>query len=123
MQSGGRAWFCYVSFVGALSSNGSRAWLASEEKNRKFIFGGNPAKSLPDATFQQAGGHAVASFDRSNSFPVPAQFLPSQKVSRFYFEGLADGTLVALFLNRRSGAQRGAPENNFGQRFSWAPLA
>jgi hypothetical protein len=24
---------------------------------------------------------------------------------------------------RRSGAQRGALENNFGQRFSWAPLA
>ena len=29
----------------------------------------------------------------------------------------------ATFHGRRSGAQRGALENNFGQRFSWAPLA
>jgi hypothetical protein len=37
------------------------------------------------------------------------------------FERFADGTLFAYNNARRSGAQRGAPENNFGQRFSWAP--
>jgi hypothetical protein len=41
----------------------------------------------------------------------------------FILKGLENGTPHALFHNRRSGAQRGAPENNFGQRFSWAPLA
>jgi hypothetical protein len=35
-----------------------------------------------------------------------------------YFQRFADGTLVALEKGRRSGAQRGASENNFGQRFS-----
>ena len=35
-----------------------------------------------------------------------------------YFQGFTDGTLLATFRNRRSGAQRGASENNFGQRFS-----
>ena len=34
------------------------------------------------------------------------------------FQRFADGTLVALEKGRRSGAQRGASENNFGQRFS-----
>jgi hypothetical protein len=97
--------------------------LASRRKNQKFISSGNPAKTLLDGTFQQGCGSAVALFNRSNSFIVGAQFLPSQNVARLYFEGLADGTRHALLENRRSGAQRGAPENNFGQRFSWAPLA
>jgi hypothetical protein len=34
------------------------------------------------------------------------------------FQCFKDGTLLALVKNRRSGAQRGASENNFGQRFS-----
>ena len=34
------------------------------------------------------------------------------------FQRVKDGTLLALVENRRSGAQRGASENNFGQRFS-----
>jgi hypothetical protein len=103
-------------YLGAIARLGHR-------KNQKFILGGNPAKTLLDGTFQQACGSEVASFHRSNSFIVGAQFLPSQNVARLYFEGLADGTRHALLENRRSGAQRGAPENNFGQRFSWAPLA
>jgi hypothetical protein len=41
----------------------------------------------------------------------------------FILKGLENGTPHALSHSRRSGAQRGAPENNFGQRFSWAPLA
>src|SRR6266536_3573498 len=36
---------------------------------------------------------------------------------------LAERIGLLPFSNRRSGAQRGALENNFGQRFSWAPLA
>jgi hypothetical protein len=41
----------------------------------------------------------------------------------FILNGLQNGTPHAVTHSRRSGAQRGAPENNFGQRFSWAPLA
>src|SRR5437870_5555805 len=46
-----------------------------------------------------------------------------QTARAFILNDLPDGTLCALGKARRSGAQRGAPENNFGQRFSWAPLA
>jgi len=60
---------------------------------------------------------------RSKSFLRPGNSYQTGKFADFYFERLADGMPHALAPRRRSGAQRGAPGNNFGQRFSWAPLA
>lgn len=55
-------------------------------------------------------------FRQGNSYNLP-------KIRLQYFQSLANGTRHATDERRRSGAQRGALENNFGQRFSWAPLA
>jgi hypothetical protein len=54
---------------------------------------------------------------------IPTRGGRLQKLASVYFEGLADGLSLAIRKGRRSGAQRGVPENNFGQRFSWTPLA
>ena len=35
-----------------------------------------------------------------------------------FFQAVRNGTEAAIWQGRRSGAQRGALENNFGQRFS-----
>ncbi len=63
-------------------------------------------------------------------FPVPGNLsspcaIPTigKNPVLFVLKGLQNGIPHALSHGRRSGAQRGAPENNFGQRFSWAPLA
>jgi len=76
-----------------------------------------------DPTFQQPRGAALAPSTRSNSFPGQGNSYSAEKLASFCFEWLADGNSFALYTARRSGAQRGAPKNNFGQRFSWAPLA
>jgi hypothetical protein len=55
---------------------------------------------------------------RSKSFPLPCNSYKAGKTCVLYFYALADGLWLALYENRRSGAQRGASENNFGQRFS-----
>jgi len=55
---------------------------------------------------------------RSNSFSVLGKSYKGRRFPLIYFQSLKDGTLHALVENRRSGAQRGASENNFGQRFS-----
>lgn len=70
------------------------------------------------ALFSTAVGPVVALGPRSNSFPVVCKSYKELELRRLYFQRFADGTLVALEKGRRSGAQRGASENNFGQRFS-----
>jgi len=55
---------------------------------------------------------------RSNSFPDPRNSYPDNHPGSSCFEWFTDGKRFALSRNRRSGAQRGASENNFGQRFS-----
>ncbi len=55
---------------------------------------------------------------RSNSFPGPRNSYPGNRSGSSYFERFTDGMRFAISQNRRSGAQRGASENNFGQRFS-----
>jgi hypothetical protein len=59
----------------------------------------------------------------SNSFRPSAIPTSRQLWITSIFQLLAIGQEHAMFDARRSGAQRGALENNFGQRFSWAPLA
>jgi hypothetical protein len=83
----------------------------------------NLPETAPDGTFQQAFGPADAFIHWSNSFQGPRNSYKAAQIVSFYFEEFADGIPHATRENRRSGAQRGAPENNFGQRFSWAPLA
>ena len=46
-----------------------------------------------------------------------------QFIQHTCFQWFGNGKAGAKSSIRRSGAQRGALENNFGQRFSWAPLA
>ena len=70
------------------------------------------------AAFSTAVGPVVASLLRSNSFPFLGKSYKESPIGRLYFQSVGDGTLVALGKGRRSGAQRGASENNFGQRFS-----
>jgi len=55
---------------------------------------------------------------RSKSFRGSAIPTELKISSPFILKNLRDGTPLALVKARRSGAQRGASENNFGQRFS-----
>ncbi len=68
--------------------------------------------------FSTALGPLVAYGPKSKSFPVVCKSYKEPEVRHLCFQQVADGTLVALVKGRRSGAQRGASENNFGQRFS-----
>src|SRR5258708_4964328 len=60
---------------------------------------------------------------RRKTFPAGSNSYRVQPAQPSFYQWFTDGTVCALGKGRRSGAQRGAPENNFGQRFSWAPLA
>src|SRR5258708_39283410 len=73
---------------------------------------------------QQASDLIPARVGRpSNSFRLNGNSYRGRSTAHSYFQPLANGKKGAILLGRRSGAQRGALENNFGQRFSWAPLA
>ena len=61
---------------------------------------------------------SVASIRRSNSFPAPRNSYRGELRSCADSEPFTDGMTFATGKGRRSGAQRGASENNFGQRFS-----
>ena len=63
-------------------------------------------------------GPALAEIARSNSFSGPRNSYSRDHPGSPCFERFTDGMRFALSQNRRSGAQRGASENNFGQRFS-----
>jgi hypothetical protein len=75
-------------------------------------------KRTKPSAFQQPLGPSVARFSRSSSFFVIGKSYKGLKLAAMCFQCFKDGTLLALVKNRRSGAQRGASENNFGQRFS-----
>jgi hypothetical protein len=75
-------------------------------------------KRTKPSAFQQPLGPSVARFSRSSSFFVNGKSYKGWKVPGMCFQCFKDGTLLALVEDRRSGAQRGASENNFGQRFS-----
>ncbi len=105
------------------------SWLPFElaRRNRTRTREGNAAETHLGARayshglsvgFQQPRGPSVASEARSNSFSVLGKSYKGRPIRLIYFQSLKDGTLLALVENRRSGAQRGASENNFGQRFS-----
>ena len=68
--------------------------------------------------FQHRLATALRREGRSKSFRREA--IPTEQKNRppFSLNKLQDGIPLALVKNRRSGAQRGASENNFGQRFS-----
>ena len=55
---------------------------------------------------------------RSKTFRVESNSYNSPITMSIVFQSLRNGRVLALTRNRRSGAQRGASENNFGQRFS-----
>src|ERR1700737_3945184 len=76
-----------------------------------------------DLQRRRACGPFLALGTRRKTFPAGSNSYRVQSSQPLFFQGLTDGTVCALGKGRRSGAQRGAPENNFGQRFSWAPLA
>jgi len=54
----------------------------------------------------------------SNSFPPGCNSYQGRSRTTPCFQPLTNGKPVAILQPRRSGAQRGALENNFGQRFS-----
>lgn len=70
------------------------------------------------AVFNTDLGHYRASLWRGKNSPHHWKFLRRVKMSHTYFQRFSFGIPVAICKNRRSGAQRGASENNFGQRFS-----
>jgi hypothetical protein len=74
-------------------------------------------------SFSQIVVWSLPDFSAVKSFPTQGNSYRGPNPGFVYFEGLENGIRHALSHGRRSGAQRGAPENNFGQRFSWAPLA
>ncbi|HKV81896.1 MAG TPA: hypothetical protein VJP02_27360, partial [Candidatus Sulfotelmatobacter sp.] len=55
---------------------------------------------------------------RSKTFRVESNSYNEPNQIAVRFQSLRNGALLALTKTRRSGAQRGASENNFGQRFS-----
>ena len=63
-------------------------------------------------------GPLVAFRCRSKSFPVAGNYYRRAMPARTCFQRFRNGKVLALWKSRRSGAQRGASENNFGQRFS-----
>jgi hypothetical protein len=73
-------------------------------------------KSSPFVTVKMAP--FLLSWARSKTFRVESNSYnwPNQIAIRF--QSLRNGGVLALTETRRSGAQRGASENNFGQRFS-----
>jgi len=56
--------------------------------------------------------------ERSKTFRVESNSYNEPNQIGLLFQSLTNGWLLALSSGRRSGAQRGASENNFGQRFS-----
>ncbi len=113
----------------------------------RFVLAPVPGSDQPEAHYQALeplrdgllrGSFLPRQFNKSISqigsarrlFPVPGNLsspcaIPTigKNSVLFVLKGLQNGIPHALSHGRRSGAQRGAPENNFGQRFSWAPLA
>jgi hypothetical protein len=75
-------------------------------------------KRTKPRAFQQPLGPSVARFSRSSSFFIIGKTYKGLREAGICFQRFKDGTMVALVENRRSGAQRGTSENNFGQRFS-----
>src|SRR5437879_13514221 len=55
---------------------------------------------------------------RSKTFRVESNSYNELNQIATRFQALRNGGVLALTGTRRSGAQRGASENNFGQRFS-----
>jgi hypothetical protein len=75
--------------------------------------------ALRSEDFSTAGlAHFLPYAGRSNSFPLEGNSYRAAYLIALYFYEVTNGMPFALYENRRSGAQRGAPENNFGQRFS-----
>jgi hypothetical protein len=83
--------------------------------------------SGPDEVARQRNGAfllpvAMAPFlpylQRSKTFRVESNSYNEPTKIAARFQSLRNGGVLALTENRRSGAQRGASENNFGQRFS-----
>jgi len=71
-----------------------------------------------NGTLESRNGLCLAFEERSKSFAAKA--IPTAGFNRMHvsFQHVKNGRVLALYRNRRSGAQRGASENNFGQRFS-----
>jgi hypothetical protein len=63
-------------------------------------------------------GPFLASSARSKTFRVESNSYNEPNQIAMGFQSLRNGGVLALTETRRSGAQRGASENNFGQRFS-----
>jgi len=63
-------------------------------------------------------GPSLARAPRSKTFRVESNSYNELNQIATRFQALRNGGVLALTGTRRSGAQRGASENNFGQRFS-----
>jgi hypothetical protein len=83
--------------------------------------------SGPDEVARQRKLNLLVTFEDGPVFAPPARSKTFRVESNSYndpnqiavhFQSLRNGGFLALTENRRSGAQRGASENNFGQRFS-----
>jgi hypothetical protein len=80
----------------------------------------SPVSKPADAEdfFNNPDGSNLALHTRSKLFPRHGNSYRAKKLLTPYFQSFTDGIRLALYIARRSGAQRGASENNFGQRFS-----